>query len=84
MSQSGRRLASTTGIRRTDLLIQSQAPPGVREQSGAGVPWVAKMNEETLVTIRAQLDEAAFAEAWDEGRALTVEDAAELALDALG
>ena len=43
--------------------------------------WVAKMNEETLGVIRSQLDDAAFAEAWEEGRALTIDEAVALALD---
>ena len=43
-------------------------------------PWVAEMNEMTLNTIRTQLDEAAFAEAWEQGRALTVDEAVALAL----
>jgi len=41
------------------------------------------MNEETLAVIRAQLDEAAFAEAWEQGRALTADEAVALALDLL-
>jgi predicted ATPase/class 3 adenylate cyclase len=46
-----------------------------------GVPaWVGELNEETLATIRAQLDEAVFAEAW-EGKVLTVDEAVALALD---
>ena len=53
----------------------------LREEIGsASVPWVAKMNEETLSAICAQLDEAAFAEAWEKGRALTIDDAVALAL----
>ena len=39
------------------------------------------MNETTLAAIRTQLDDAAFAEAWEQGRKLTVGDAATLALD---
>ncbi len=39
------------------------------------------MNERTLTAIRAQLDEAAFAEAWEQGRALAVDEAVTLALD---
>jgi len=39
------------------------------------------MNEETLTTIHTQLDEAAFVEAWEQGRALTVGEAVPLALD---
>ena len=34
-------------------------------------------------SIRAQLDEADFAEAWEQGRALTADEAVALALDAL-
>jgi hypothetical protein len=43
---------------------------------------VAEMNETTLAAIRAQLDDAAFAEAWEQGRKLTVGEAVTLALDA--
>jgi len=44
---------------------------------------VAARNERTLATIRAQLDEAVFAEAWEQGRALTVGEAVALALASL-
>jgi len=47
-------------------------------------PWLAQMNEETLTTVRAQLDEAAFADASEEARVLTAADAVALALDRLG
>jgi hypothetical protein len=39
------------------------------------------MNETTLAAIRAQLDDAAIAEAWEQGRKLTVGEAVTLALD---
>jgi non-specific serine/threonine protein kinase len=53
------------------------------EESGTGVlSWVAKMNEETRTIIRSQLDEAAFAEAWEHGEALTLDEAVALALAA--
>jgi predicted ATPase/class 3 adenylate cyclase len=52
----------------------------LREEIGGGEPWVARMNEETLATIRAQLDEAAFADAWEQGRSLTMDEAVSLAL----
>ena len=52
------------------------------EEIGISVPrFVAVRNEETLATIHAQLDEAAFAEAWQQGRALTVDEAVAIALD---
>lgn len=54
----------------------------VREEIGATFEsWVARMNEETLTNIRTQLDEAAFAEAWEQGRALTTDEAVALALN---
>jgi predicted ATPase/class 3 adenylate cyclase len=54
-----------------------------REQIGVSEAWVARMNEQTLAAIRARLDEAAFAEAWGDGQALTIDDAVALALDSL-
>jgi predicted ATPase/class 3 adenylate cyclase len=63
------------------LLASSEA---LREEIGAGMAlWVAEMNEGTLTTIHAQLDEAAFAGAWEQGRTLTSEEAVALALDSL-
>jgi predicted ATPase len=53
---------------------------GLREETGGGEPWVARMNEETLATIRTELDEAAFDEEWEQGRSLTVDEAVSLAL----
>jgi len=41
------------------------------------------MKEEALAAIREQLDEAAFAEAWEEGKALTADQAVALALEEL-
>jgi predicted ATPase len=42
---------------------------------------VAEMNEATLAAIRTQLDAAAIAEAWGQGRKLSVGEAVTLALD---
>nr|MBA3332839.1 tetratricopeptide repeat protein [Actinomycetota bacterium] len=54
----------------------------LREEIGAReYTWIAEMNEGTLAIIRTQLDEAAFDEAWEQGRALTVDEAVALALD---
>jgi hypothetical protein len=39
------------------------------------------MNEATLAAIRTQLDAAAIAEAWGQGRKLSVGEAVTLALD---
>lgn len=63
------------------LLSSSQA---LHEEVGASVlPFLAADNEKTLTTIRAQLDETAFAEAWERGRGLARDRAVALALDAL-
>ena len=72
------------------LAVEGQRRPAGRllscaeallEEAGVSPPWVTRMNEETLATIRAQLDEATLAEAWEQGRALTLDEAVDLALD---
>ncbi|MEX0985009.1 MAG: adenylate/guanylate cyclase domain-containing protein [Actinomycetota bacterium] len=55
----------------------------LREEIGGGESWVRRMNEETLTTIRDQLDDAAFAQAWEQGLTLTTDEAVTLALDSL-
>ncbi len=53
----------------------------LRQETGRDVyPWMERENDWTLARIRAQLDDAAFAEAWDEGARMTVDEAAALAL----
>ena len=53
------------------------------EELGGTYPWVTRMNETTLRQIRAQVDPAVFAAAWEEGANLTSEKAFSLALGAL-
>ena len=56
----------------------------LREEIDAVVSWwIAELNEGTLASVRMQLDEASFAEAWEQGRALTLGEAIALALDSL-
>ena len=56
----------------------------LRDETGESLgSWAvieAKLGE-TLAAIRAHLDEAAFAEAWEQGRALSPDEAVALALD---
>jgi predicted ATPase len=54
---------------------------GLREEIGGVPSWVGEMNQKTLASIRTQLDEASLAEAWAQGRALTVDEAVARALD---
>ena len=54
-----------------------------REQIGVSEAWVARMNEQTLSAIRARLDESAFADAWEQGRELKIDEAVALALESL-
>jgi len=73
------------------LAVAGQAETAIRlvscsealyEETGRSVAsWTAKRNEETLSTVRSTLDDAAFAEAWEDGRALTLDEAVALALD---
>jgi predicted ATPase/class 3 adenylate cyclase len=73
------RVVAVTGSPETSAKILS-ASEVAREQLGAKVPWVSEMNDETLAIIRAQLDGAAFAEAWEQGRKLTLDEAVALSL----
>jgi len=52
----------------------------LREQIGVSEAWVTRMNERTLTAIRARMTQDAFAEAWKQGRALTIDEAVALAL----
>jgi predicted ATPase len=56
----------------------------LREETGESLgSWsvIEAKLEDTRTAIRAHLDEAAFAEAWEQGRALSLDDAVALALD---
>jgi hypothetical protein len=76
------RVVASTGSAGTAamLLASSEA---LFEEISASAPWVVSMNEETLAIIGSQLDEAAFAEAQEQGRRLTADDAVALALESL-
>jgi len=62
-------------------LLGSAATLG--EEVGIGEAWVVRDREEALTLIHAQLDEAAFSQAWDDGARLTLDEAIGLALQAL-
>jgi hypothetical protein len=63
----------------TQLLARAEA---LREEIGAWLEaWVLEMDKKTLTAIRNQLDEAAFAKSWEEGKRLTLDQAVALALD---
>jgi predicted ATPase/class 3 adenylate cyclase len=54
----------------------------LREEIGAGLEsWAVERNERTLSAIRTQLDDSAFVEAWEQGRAMSADEAVALALD---
>jgi predicted ATPase len=48
---------------------------------GSTRDWAAKDDAATLARVRTQLDDNAFAAAWEQGRNMSVEDAVALALD---
>jgi predicted ATPase len=54
-----------------------------REEMSFNRSWFGPVKQEEIDRIRSQLDEQAFAEAWEAGRKLTVEQALELALSSL-
>jgi hypothetical protein len=45
--------------------------------------WLKRANDEALTLIRLEIDETAFAGAWEHGRTLTADDAVALALEEL-
>jgi predicted ATPase/class 3 adenylate cyclase len=74
-------LLAAQGIAGTAARLLSRGE-ALREEIGEGLEsWAAEMNEKTLTTIRAQLSAAAFDEAWEQGRALTIGEAVALALE---
>lgn len=60
------------------------ADEALREEIGGGFAWVAEVNGETLAKLRTQLDRATLADALEQGRLLTPEEAVALALDSAG
>jgi predicted ATPase/class 3 adenylate cyclase len=78
------RLARTLAVAgRADTAIRLVSfSEALYKETGRSVPsWTAKRNEETLATIGTQPDDAAFAEEWEQGRALTLDEAVALALE---
>jgi tetratricopeptide (TPR) repeat protein len=65
----------------TRLLGGSEA---LLDDLGIALGWVWRMNEETLALVRPELGDAVVAEAREQGRALTVDEAVGLALEAIG
>jgi len=67
--------SATTAVR-----LLACADIAFKETTGASNSVVAARNARTLASVRTRLDEAAFADAWAEGGALTPDQAVELAL----
>jgi predicted ATPase/DNA-binding SARP family transcriptional activator len=64
----------------THALASSAAPFGEISEMPA---HLAETNRRTLAVVRPQLDDAAFADAWEQGRTMTAGEAVALALDSL-
>jgi predicted ATPase/class 3 adenylate cyclase len=54
------------------------------EMGGSPRGWLKRGNDDALTLIRGELDEAAFAEAYEQGKLLTADESVALALEALG
>lgn len=63
------------------ILSYSEA---LTEEIGANEPWVVELNDQTRAIVREQLGEAAFAEAYEQGRTLATDDAIEVSLEIPG
>ena len=53
------------------------------QMGGSPMAWLRRGNDEALALIREELDQGAFAEAWEQGRKLTGDEAVALALASL-
>jgi predicted ATPase len=53
------------------------------EDAGGAIGWVRRLNEETLIMIREQLDDSSTVEAWATGRKLSAEQAMALGFDSV-
>jgi tetratricopeptide (TPR) repeat protein len=75
------------------LALAARAEPAARvlatgemlyeDMGSSPMAWLKRGNDEALTLIREELDETAFADAYEEGRTLTADDAVALALAAL-
>jgi hypothetical protein len=75
-----RSLAMTGRGRRTVELVSSIE--ALHAEAGAAIPsYLAEDNEKALTLARDELDEAAFAQAWERGKQLTLDEAVALALE---
>jgi predicted ATPase/class 3 adenylate cyclase len=70
------------GKARTATRLLSWSEAQYKERGASPRRFLEQLNEGTLTAIHAQLDEAAFSDAWEQGRALTPDEAVALALSA--
>jgi predicted ATPase/class 3 adenylate cyclase len=77
------RVLASAGQAQTAARLLSSSDALHAELGASPRPWLAEMNRNTRSSVREQLGEAAFAEAFEQGAALTAGDAVALALDAL-
>jgi predicted ATPase len=78
------RILAITGSAAAAARILSCAQAREQEMGFDMDPFAERFNEETLRIIRTQLNEAGLAEAWEQGRELTLDEAGTLAFDSLG
>ena len=77
------RALALVGSAATAARVLSCAEALFEDMGATQESWLKKINEETLTLTRRQLDEAAFAEASEQGRKLTADQAVALALNSL-
>jgi predicted ATPase/class 3 adenylate cyclase len=75
------RTLADAGRAETAVRLLSGAEALRRQIGSTSVHAVERLNDETLDITRSQLGEVGFAEAWEQGQALTMEEAVALALD---
>jgi predicted ATPase len=72
---------AAAGVAETATMLLASVKKRNEELGLNSPPWQVKRRDETLATLRDQLDEETLATAWDQGLSLTHDAAVELALE---
>jgi tetratricopeptide (TPR) repeat protein len=78
------RVLAFAGTAETATRVLAAGETLYEEMGATPMGWLKRANDEALTRIRAELDETPFAEAYEQGRTLTADEAVTLALGELG
>jgi hypothetical protein len=76
------RLLALAGRAATAAQVLSSST-ALMEEIGARPPWFARISSKTLAAVHTELDDSAFAQAWERGLTMRADEAVALALHSL-